>query len=240
MSLLGGFCYDENKFSQFTELEKELNLQALVSVYMKQEHNNIDWSFIGIDNHKIKKKCILIYEIRDIIITDKNGEEKEMPIEEKCEFVVKKSVEYDNQLEELKSQLLHSIGYCDEEAQQANKQLLKIVMRILTRQIKVIEDIENYKKVLLEELERYEELVEKDNLLNVTRIVVGPQETQYKYQKTNQGTYIEIAEAMKEQLETLYNILSHFQKCDYWNVEINDLPDFTDLLLGGLNYSKKK
>ena len=45
---------------------------------------------------------------------------------------------------------------------------------------------------------------------------------------------------MKEQLESLTSILSHFHKCNYWEVELDNLPDLTDLLLSGLNKFKKK
>jgi len=240
MSLVGGFCFDNKNFSQFTEKQQQLNLQALVSVYTKQEHNDIDYGYITFDNIKKNNKCVLVYELEDICLTDTNGEEQDMSIEDKCEFVISKAVEYDNQLEELKSQLLHSFTYSDKVEQQSNKLLLKIVMRILSRQIKVLEDIENYKKVLLEELEKYEDLVDKNILRDVVKTVVGTKKTETDILKTNQGTYIEIANAMKEQLESLTGILSHYHKCNYWNVEINDLTDLTDLLLDGLNKCYKK
>ena len=240
MSLVGGFCFDNKNFSQFTEKQQELNLQALVSAYIRQEQTNIDWGYIAIDNNKKKNKCVLVYELEDISLTDLEGNEQDMSIEEKCEFVVSKAVEYDNQLEELKSQLIHSFTYSDTEEQQSNKVLLKIVMRILSRQIKVLDDIENYKKLLLEDLERYEDLVEKNILRDVVKTVIGTEKTETNIQKTNQGTYIEIAKSMKEQIESLTGILSHFSKCNYWNVELDNLPDLTFLLLSGLNEYYKK
>ena len=239
MSLVGGFCFDNKNFSQFTEKQQQLNLQALVSTYIKKEQNNIDYSFIIIDNSKNKNKNVLVYELQDINLTDLNGKEIDMSIEDKCEFVVSKAVQYDNQLEELKSQLIHSFTYSEIE-DKTNKLLLKIVMRILSRQIKVLDDIENYKKILLEDLEKYEDLVEKNILIDVVRTTVGTTKTENKLLKTNQGTYIELATNMKEQLETIHNILSHFHKCNYWNVELDNLPDLTDLLLSGLNKFKKK
>ena len=239
MSLIGGFCFDNKNFSQFTEKQQQLNIQALVSAYIKKEQNNIDYSFIIIENTKNKNKNVLVYELEDISLTDLNGEEQDMSIEDKCEFVVSKAVEYDNQLEELKSQLIHSFTYCDKE-DKTNKLLLKIVMRILSRQIKVLDDIENYKKILLEDLEKYEDLVEKNILLDIVKTTVGTKKTENKLLKTNQGTYIELATNMKEQLESLTSILSHFHKCNYWEVELDNLPDLTDLLLSGLNKFKKK
>ena len=113
-------------------------------------------------------------------------------------------------------------------------------MRILSRQIKVLDDIENYKKILLEDLEKYEDLVEKNILLDIVKTTVGTKKTENKLLKTNQGTYIELATNMKEQLESLTSILSHFHKCNYWEVELDNLPDLTDLLLSGLNKFKKK
>ena len=239
MSLIGGFCFDNKNFSQFTEQQQQLNLEALVSAYIKQEQNNIDYSFIIIDNNKKNNKNVLVYELEDISLTDLNGEEQDMSIEDKCEFVVSKAVQYDNQLEELKSQLIHSFTYSEIE-DKTNKLLLKIVMRILSRQIKVLDDIENYKKILLEDLEKYEDLVEKNILIDVVRTTVGTTKTENKLLKTNQGTYIELATNMKEQLESLTSILSHFHKCNYWEVELDNLPDLTDLLLSGLNKFKKK
>lgn len=233
MSLVGGFCFDNKNFSQFTEQQQQNNLEALVSAYIKQQQNNIDYSFIIIDNTKNKNKNVLVYELQDINLTDLNGEEIDMSIEDKCEFVVSKAVQCDNQLEELKLQLIHSFTYSEIE-DKTNKLLLKIVMRIQSRQMKVLDDIENYKKILLEDLEKYEDLVEKNILIDIVRTTVGTKKTENKVLKTNQGTYIELATNMKEQLEYIHNIISHFHKCNYWNVELDNLPDLTDLLYSGL------
>ena len=142
MSLVGGFCFDNKNFSQFTEQQQQLNLEALVSAYIKQQQNNIDYSFIIIENNKNKNKNVLVYELQDISLTDLEGNEQDMSIEDKCEFVVSKAVQCDNQLEELKSQLIHSFTYSEKE-DKTNKLLLKIVMRILSRQLKVLDDIKN-------------------------------------------------------------------------------------------------
>ena len=66
MSLIGGFCFDNKNFSQFTEKQQQLNIQALVSAYIKKEQNNIDYSFIIIDNNKKNNKNVLVYELEDI------------------------------------------------------------------------------------------------------------------------------------------------------------------------------
>ena len=238
MSVYGGFCFEDNKFSQYTEKQQALNLKACVFALLNENHKDMDWGYITVANHKNNTKCVLVYEIEDISLENENGEEVDWSPEEKCEFVILKAVELDNQLEELKSQLIHSFTYSDKEEQQANKQLLKIVMRILSRQIQVLDDIENYKKILLEDLERYEDWVDKNILRNVVKTVIQNDKTEHKLQETNQGTYIEIAESMKIQLEHLNGILSHFNKCNYWCVELNNLVDFTDVLLVGLENLK--
>ena len=236
MSIIGGFCYDDNKFAQFSDEQIEMNIHGFVSAY-RRKHNkfkNLGWCQFS--NNIKKNKFVIIYEIEDVNLVDDNGEYMDIPIEEKCDIVVSKAVEFDNQLQTTKQHLLQVLKYCGVKEQEANKQLLKIIMRILSRQTKVIEDIKIYKQLLLEDLEKYKNYADDDIKHSVLRTTIKKHTTDTDIRETNEGTYIEIADNMKDQLELITDIISHYEKCKYWNVDFDNLQDLTETLEIGFNY----
>jgi len=117
----------------------------------------------------------------------------------------------------------------------SNKFLLKLFMRIISRQDKVFEELEEYKKILIDDLDLLEENINSGKKSFYSTGTASNGLGEFKV-GGNEGAYLDMADSMKRQIEKLENTLDKFKATDFWNIDLeNDKKDCTPGMLEALN-----
>jgi|DEB0MinimDraft_6_1074348.scaffolds.fasta_scaffold26380_1 hypothetical protein len=162
-------------------------------------------------------------------------EEVESP--EFTKFVINDCLELqcgiDTMIERLKGLLFNT--KIETRNHNSNKFLLKLFMRIRSRQDKVYQDLEEYKKILIDDLDSLEEDMNSGNKSLYSTGTVSNGLGEFKV-GGNEGAYLDMAGCMKRQIEKIEDTLKKFKLTNFWSIDLdNDEQDLTPAILEALN-----